>query len=211
MTEQQPEAPADELASLKRTARTLANIVARNHQVMEAARIEMRQNGPHAAMQWVLNSLGDVWDDPETEWDGKESAEEWFDRTESFYRAAKEAASDEKAPAVPSPPVAAVFDRAEGPWTESPGVALIAVERSRQVAAEGYTPEHDAEHGRGELALAATAYALAASGRCGHALVWWPFGGGFKPGIDPIASLVKAGALIAAELDRLLAKGAHRG
>ena len=81
-----------EVASLKRSCRILANIVARNHQAMEAARIEMRQNGPHAGMQWVLNSLPDVWDDDETAWDGVESAQAWFDRTESFYRAAKEAA-----------------------------------------------------------------------------------------------------------------------
>ena len=89
--------PPDEhdlaLATLRRSARILANIVARNHQVMEAARIEMRQNGPHAAMQWILNSIPDVWDDPETEWDGKESAEAWFDRTESFYRAAEAGAA----------------------------------------------------------------------------------------------------------------------
>lgn len=50
------------------------------------------------------------------------------------------------------------------PWTKSPGVALIAVERSRQVTAEGYTPGHDAEHDGGELAEAAAAYALAANG-----------------------------------------------
>jgi hypothetical protein len=100
--------PADELASLKRSCRILANIVARNHQAMEAARIEMRQNGPHQAMQWILNSIPDVWDDPETEWDGKESAQAWFDRTESFYRAAKEdagaSASDDSGRTLPTDP-----------------------------------------------------------------------------------------------------------
>ena len=92
--------PPDEFAALKRSARILASIVARNHQVMEAARIEMRQAGAHAAMQWILNSLPDVWDDPETEWDGKESAGAWFDRTESFYRASESAA---EAPGDPDP------------------------------------------------------------------------------------------------------------
>ena len=92
--------PPDEFAALKRSARILASIVARNHQVMEAARIEMRQTGAHAAMQWILNSLPDVWDDPETEWDGKESAGAWFDRTESFYRASESAA---EAPGDPDP------------------------------------------------------------------------------------------------------------
>jgi hypothetical protein len=129
-----PVTPDDELAALRRSARILANIVARNHQAMEAARIEMRQNGPHAAMQWILNSLPDVWDDPETEWDGRESAQAWFDRTESFYRAAESAAdarladdpsrvepaslgqSGERSGAVPVLPVGADFDREAEYW-----------------------------------------------------------------------------------------------
>jgi len=35
------------------------------------------------------------------------------------------------------------------------GVALIAAERRRQIEAEGWTPEHDDEHTRGQIALAA--------------------------------------------------------
>jgi hypothetical protein len=46
---------------------------------MEAARIEMIQNGPEKAMQWILNALPDQWD--REAWDGSESAQEWFDRT----------------------------------------------------------------------------------------------------------------------------------
>lgn len=75
-----------ELASTHRAAQTLARITESYRHVMEAARIEMKQNGPHEAMQWILNSLPDVWDDPASEWDGFESAEEWFDRTEPSYR-----------------------------------------------------------------------------------------------------------------------------
>ena len=124
MSEQQPEAPAvlaDELASLRRSCRILAGIIARNHQAMEAARIEMLQNGPHAGMQWVLNSLPDLWDDDETAWDGRESAQAWFDRTEDFYRAAKENAealgirSPSLAPAVP---LADGTEPAGGTWRE---------------------------------------------------------------------------------------------
>ena len=108
MTEHQPEAPADleapgdalaaELAKLKSACRTLGKIVTGQHRAMEAAAIEMRQNGPHEAMQWILNSIPDQRDDEETRWDGKESAQEWFDRVEAAYRAA-EAASEEKTPA----------------------------------------------------------------------------------------------------------------
>ena len=107
-------------------------------------------------------------------------------------------------------PAAASTDAKEGPWTESPGVALIAVERSRQVTAEGYTPGHDAEHDGGELAEAAVAYALAANGD-GAYREFWPFRPvAFKP-VSPVRALTKAGALIAAELDRLVAKGANHG
>ncbi len=124
MSDQQPEAPAvlaDELASLRRSCRILAGIIARNHQAMEAARIEMLLNGPHAGMQWVLNSLPDLWDDEETAWDGRESAQAWFDRTEDFYRAAKEAAEPPgirfPSPASPVPPPDATAP-AGGTWRE---------------------------------------------------------------------------------------------
>lgn len=94
------------------------------------------------------------------------------------------------------------------------GVALIAAERQRQMAVEGWTPEHDSEHAAGELAVAAACYAAPevcnSDGETGTrprmailahwpwALSWW------KPG-DRIRELTKAGALIAAEIDRLQA------
>lgn len=93
------------------------------------------------------------------------------------------------------------------------GVALIAAERRRQVEKEGWTHEHDDEHVEGEMAGAAASYAAAAQRDiaegpllAGHqrpplqtwrwAAKWW------KPK-DPISNLVRAGALIAAEIDRL--------
>jgi hypothetical protein len=87
------------------------------------------------------------------------------------------------------------------------GIELIAAERRRQVEAEGWTPEHDDEHGRGELARAAACYALP------HGLrpirrppADWPWDDEWwKPtSKDRLRELVKAGALIAAEIDRLL-------
>jgi hypothetical protein len=101
---------ADELAKLKSACRTLGKIVVGQHRAMEAARIEMTQGSTHKAMQWILNSLPDQWDDEETKWDGKESANEWWDRTDGFYR---EATSEEKAPAIPPAPVAAPLDPVE--------------------------------------------------------------------------------------------------
>lgn len=84
---------------------------------------------------------------------------------------------------------------------ESEGVGLIAAERRRQVEAEGWTPEHDVE-----LAEAAVSYALVGStgvNRRQLAEELWPLEPAWwKPG-DPIRNLVKAGALIAAKIERL--------
>jgi hypothetical protein len=88
------------------------------------------------------------------------------------------------------------------------GIELIADERNRQVSVEGWTPAHDDEHDCGELADAAVVYTLEAGERLNTkciefvshwpwALEWW------KPSPDPVRNLVKAGALIAAEIDRL--------
>jgi hypothetical protein len=100
VTEQQPEAPAAPsspvaadleaaLAKSREGARTLGKIVVGQTRAMQAARIELAQGSAEKAMQWILNSLPDVWDDPEAEWDGRESAAEWWDRTDSFYREAE--------------------------------------------------------------------------------------------------------------------------
>jgi hypothetical protein len=40
------------------------------------------------------------------------------------------------------------------------GAELIAAERQRQIEVEGWTPEHDAAHDGGELAIAAACYAV---------------------------------------------------
>jgi hypothetical protein len=89
---------------------------------------------------------------------------------------------------------------------EQKGVALIAAERRRQIEAEGWTPEHDDEHGDGELAAAAACYAGPAWSllREHEPPLMWPWDEKWwKPG-DRIRELTKAGALIAAEIDRLL-------
>lgn len=95
------------------------------------------------------------------------------------------------------------------PFT-SQGAQMIVAERDRQQEIEGYHRAHDTlEHGDGELRQAATAYLLNAS----H---WWPWPDAWKPEARPFESptvkdLVRAGALIAAEIDRLLfAETVHR-
>jgi hypothetical protein len=85
----------------------------------------------------------------------------------------------------------------------SEGVFRIAAERRRQIEAEGWTPAHDDTHKDGEMARAAAAYALSSYGSIrGYELFpwsseWW------KPR-TPLEDLARAGALIAAEIDRLL-------
>jgi hypothetical protein len=76
------------------------------------------------------------------------------------------------------------------------GAELIAAERQRQIEAEGWTPEHDDGHATGDLAEAAAAYTL-------NDVTLFPWPDWWKPGTDPVRRLVKAGALIAAEIDRL--------
>jgi hypothetical protein len=87
------------------------------------------------------------------------------------------------------------------------GVELIAEERNRQVEKEGWTPEHDKQHRDGELAVAGASYAVyhtdaqVLDSTLDNAWPWdekW-----WKPSKDPIRNLVKAGALIAAEIDRI--------
>jgi len=88
------------------------------------------------------------------------------------------------------------------------GVALIAEERARQIAQEGYTAEHDAKHGVTELARAGAAYALCATelNTPAQLLEVWPWDYcDLKPSGDgPLKDLVRAGALIAAAIDRQL-------
>ncbi len=101
-------------------------------------------------------------------------------------------------------------DRARQEDAESPSIALIAAERQRQVEAEGWTAKHDDRHVDAELARAAACYALPPDGGRGPFDVptHWPFEArSWKPTPDDrVRELVKAAALIAAEIDRLLRK-----
>lgn len=102
------------------------------------------------------------------------------------------------------------------PKTKRSGIELIAAERMRQMTDEGWTPEHDDEHDAGEIAFAAMSYAcppgveVRSSGTAwgGSPPRTWPWDArAWKPCPDDrVRELTKAGALIAAEIDRLLAK-----
>lgn len=81
----------------------------------------------------------------------------------------------------------------------------VLAERRRQISDEGWTPEHDDQHGDGELAAAGATYALsAASGIVEQPFHrTWPWLNAWWKPTDPRRDLVKAGALILAEIERL--------
>ena len=96
-------------------------------------------------------------------------------------------------------------------------IAEIAAERQRQIEAEGWTPGHDDEHTDGAMAQAAAAYAYATTlperirryvtgiysiENDGILSTIWPKGWKWKPK-DPRRDLIRAAALVAAELERL--------
>lgn len=83
------------------------------------------------------------------------------------------------------------------------GAELIAQERERQVHEEGWDANHDRWHSTWELARAARCYAIPLVRANTEMPILWPWSGEWwKPSDDPIRNLVKAGALIAAEIDR---------
>ena len=96
----------------------------------------------------------------------------------------------------------------------------IAAERRRQIEVEGWGPEHDDEHDEGEMAFAAACYAISGGvpenqrGKSDRLIAaiqfvwptqwewkWW------KPK-DRRRDLIRAAALIVAEIERLDRSGA---
>lgn len=84
----------------------------------------------------------------------------------------------------------------------------IAVERARQITAEGWTLDHDDKHAHGQLAKAAASYAYGSTIGTTSRRWWfpadmWPWDKSWWKLTDPRRDLVKAGALIVAEIERL--------
>jgi hypothetical protein len=77
----------------------------------------------------------------------------------------------------------------------------VLAERQRQIDVEGWTPEHDDVHARGQMAQAAACYALFNTLPTPE---MWPWGSAWwKPTENHRRNLVRAGALILAEIERL--------
>lgn len=94
-------------------------------------------------------------------------------------------------------------------WVKS--MMAVMAERRRQIEVEGWTPEHDDQHRRGELAGAAAAYALANAPGYLTLGFWtdavsrlWPFEAKwYKPFGSEKNNLEKSAALLLAEWERL--------
>lgn len=80
-------------------------------------------------------------------------------------------------------------------------------ERLRQITGGGFTLDHDDEMNLGQLARAAACYALSAGfpGACPPGVPWafWPWQEGEWKPTNERRNLVKAAALIVAEIERL--------
>ena len=107
---------------------------------------------------------------------------------------------------------------AHGTSIESDAAHDVLAERQRQISAEGWTPEHDDGHVNDEIAAMACFYAMPPGARewsaedtgygdtFGEAII--PEGWAAKEG-DRRRELVKAGALILAEIERIDRSGAR--
>lgn len=106
---------------------------------------------------------------------------------------------------------------AEAGAGQQTGIELIAGERMRQIEKEGFDAKHDHEHRNDALAIAGGIYAMpekarlfTSYGKDGDKENYYPLLWPFEPKMykptpdDRKRELIKAGALIAAELDRMI-------
>ena len=90
-------------------------------------------------------------------------------------------------------------------------IAEIAAERRRQVEAEGWTPQHDDEHDRADMAVAASCYAAFTAESDGFRAAdrettrpeAWPWAARWWKPTTRRRDLIKAAALLVAEIERL--------
>lgn len=86
---------------------------------------------------------------------------------------------------------------------ETPALRDVAAERQRQITDEGWAPDHDDEHVNGQLAAAAACYALFANTQFVTTPAPWPWSLNWWKQSGQRRDLVKAGALILAEIERI--------
>ena len=106
-------------------------------------------------------------------------------------------------------------------YVQTQAASDVIDERRRQVEAKGWTVDHDDNHRRGELAEAAACYANYVSVRAWvigtpvddyvtrAAPAQWPWDDAYWKPSNPRRDLVKAAALILAEIERIDRVGAQ--
>lgn len=79
----------------------------------------------------------------------------------------------------------------------------VLAERKRQVQEEGWDAWHDDKHKTGEIALAAACYALHRSPVMCDVRAYWPWDPSWWKPKNPRRDLVRAAALLIAEIERM--------
>ncbi|MCA7464067.1 ead/Ea22-like family protein [Escherichia coli] len=93
----------------------------------------------------------------------------------------------------------------------NPALLDVISERQRQRAVEGWTSEHDDAYQNSELADAAACYAINAHNQGLSTPAHWPWAPDWWKQSGPRRDLVKAGALILAEIERIDRTAAGKG
>jgi hypothetical protein len=193
--------------------KTIATGELAQYQHYESLATEATWHGFKAGAAWnakpaaqVSEVVPSAWDDPRFQKLAHALYVEGLDRDSSGHVQTKALANyiDARVGARPA------TEQADVPTSDAARDVLA--ERERQQKVEGWTTEHDDEHGWGQMALAAAAYALNGSsdGRVpGDADTpsiterIWPWARSWFKSSGRRRNLVKAGALILAEIERL--------
>lgn len=93
--------------------------------------------------------------------------------------------------------------RAQGVESLSNAVQSVISERQRQQSVEGWTPEHDDQYSKSQLLWASSCYVLNTIQPFNRMPMDWPWAPEWWKPTNPRRDLVKAGALILAEIERI--------
>ncbi|MGS3503247.1 hypothetical protein [Citrobacter koseri] len=85
----------------------------------------------------------------------------------------------------------------------NPAILDVIAERQRQKVVEGWTSEHDDKYGKSQLLWASSCYLLNTIQPFNRIPMDWPWDSGWWKPTNPRRDLVKAGALILAEIERI--------
>ena len=87
--------------------------------------------------------------------------------------------------------------------TFNPAILDVIAERQRQKAVEGWTSEHDDKYGKSQLLWASSCYVLNTIQPFNRIPMDWPWAPEWWKPTNPRRDMVKAGALILAEIERI--------